>query len=574
MENELEQYLSMAFEGLEGYVYSPIKTTDRWIQRFFEFPRERELLTDWIRANALNSDADVYISPVVYNSPHAVKETFKTSQVVWVEFDGDRYIEFPANIPKPTAIVQTSLETHCHCYWQIDPVNSITLEDINRRLTFHLQADQSGWDCTQLLRPPGTFNRKRDRPVLLANYTPVGKFTAPDFDKAPKLERTAESTVVQAELLPIRDVLAGKELSSILIKQVRVESPGEPNRSSFLAKMANELAEEEFTHLEIVSCLYEIDSRIKKFTGRSDQLVRLSQIADYALAKYLASEQITVYTPNQILEHTEDLEWILLGLLHTTGQMIVSSAPGVGKTQFLLQLSYQLEQGKLFLEFGTSVSTPHTILFMSLEMDIRTLKYIFTHQKHEWDSPPASLFVIDETSTIQKYEKLIESIKPTVVVIDSLTELLDSFDGDNVVAQSRSAMKWCRRMRRQYQTAFILIHHNRKATEGNKKPKTLSDLAGSFQFAKDSDTVIQLWEDHKGLEFSTVKTRFGPRQEFLIVRNQNLWFKRKEDASNRPEPVQSDTKGTTGFSVSFGGHGDKLHGQAAGEISPGTSDND
>jgi RecA-family ATPase len=182
--------------------------------------------------------------------------------------------------------------------------------------------------------------------------------------------------------------------------------------------------------------------------------------------------------------------------------------------------------------------------------------------------------VIDETSTIQKYEKLIEQIKPSVIVIDSLTELLDSFSGETPLVQSRLAMKWCRRIRRQYQTAVVLIHHNRKATEGNKKPKSLSDLAGSFQFGKDSDTVIQLWEDHKGLEFSTVKTRFGPKHEFLIVRNQNLWFRRKEDVSNRPEPVQPDTSGDAPKFDSGFGHRDKLHGPTLGPVSFGPSTDD
>jgi predicted ATP-dependent serine protease len=212
---------------------------------------------------------------------------------------------------------------------------------------------------------------------------------------------------------------------------------------------------------------------------------------------------------------------------------------------------------------------------MSLEMDIRTLRYIFTHHKAEWKEPSQRLFVIDEQAPLSKYEKLIEQMHPTVVMIDSLTELLDIDDDVSPDIKARRVMRWCRRIRRQYQTAIVLIHHNRKATEGNKKPKSLSDLAGSFQFGKDSDTVVQLWQDFKGLEFSTVKTRFGPKLEFQIVRNSNLWYSRKDEvASNRPEPVQSDTTGTTGFTVSFGGHGDKLHEQTPGEIPTGTGDND
>lgn len=572
MENSLEQYLKMAYENLEGYVYSPIKRPDSWEQKYFEYPKESGLVQDWIMANSLDPAVDVYISPVIYDKPHAVKSNFKVSQVVWVEFDGDRYIEFPG-LPEPTAIVQTSFETHLHCYWQVDPINGDTLEDVNRRLTYYLQADSSGWDRTQLLRPPNTFNRKRDRPVLLSSFS-GSRHILPVFDRAPKIERPVESSVDQSELLPLQKVILGKELQTSLVRQLRVETPVEPHRSSFLAKVANELAEEEFTHVEIVSCLWEIDDRIKKFVGRTDRLVRLSQLADYAIHKHLADEQITVYTPQQIIETAEDLQWILLGLLHTTGQMIVSSAPGVGKTQLTLQLSYQLASGGLFLEFGTEGSLKHSILFMSLEMDIRTLKYILKKQMKEWKNQSQSnIHIIDEQGTLNQYEKLIEQYEPTVIVIDSLTELLE--DSENPVGEARRVMKWCRKIRRRYNTAIILIHHNRKATEGNKKPKSLSDLAGSFQFGKDSDTVIQLWEDHKGLEFSTVKTRFGQKQEFLLIRNQNLWYRRKESsASNRTEPIQSDQTGTSDkFDSSFG-HGDKLDKPTLGEIPFGPSDND
>ena len=574
MENQLEQYLEMAFSKLEGYVYSPIKRPDSWEQKYFEFPKEGDLLRDWIRANAHDTTADVYISPVLYTRPHAIKANFKVSQVVWVEFDGDRYIDFPG-LPEPSAIIQTSSETHYHCYWSISPSNSQIIEDINRRLTFYLQADSSGWDCTQLLRPPETFNRKKDRPVLVATYQPSFHDLSV-FDRAPKIERPDSSTVSSDQLLSIRSVLTAKDLSPLLVKQLLVERPVEPNRSSFLAKVANELAEEEFSHLEIVSCLYEVDDRIKKFTDRTDRLLRLSQLADYALHKHIADEQITVYTPEQIIEYSEDLHWILTGLLHSTGQMIISSAPGVGKTQLMLQLSYTLSTGKPFLEMGGTVSTTHTILVLSLEMDVRTLKYILAKQKNEWSEATKNIYIIDENSTRQKYEKLIQKIQPTVIIIDSLTELLET--GEKTPEdEAKQVMRWCKHVRTTYGCAMILVHHNRKATEGNKKPKSLSDLAGSFHFGRVTDTVIQLWQDHKGLELSTVKSRFGPNLEMMIHRNHNLWYTVRDsnkDASDRAEPVQSDTTGDEKFNPGFGGHGDKLDKPTLGEISFGSGDND
>ena len=211
----------------------------------------------------------------------------------------------------------------------------------------------------------------------------------------------------------------------------------------------------------------------------------------------------------------------------------------------------------------------HSILFMSLEMDKRSLRYILSHQQKEWKQSPVRLHIIDETTSLTAYENLIEERQITVLIVDSLTELFDE-TADNPNAEARRVMRWCRKIRRRYSLSIILIHHNRKATEGNKKPKGLADLAGSFQFAKDSDTVIQLWEDHRGLEFSTPKVRFGQKQEFLIERNEHLWFRRK-DAGNGPEPIQSDTPGNPKQPDSSSGHRNNLDKQLPTKGTPGFS---
>jgi hypothetical protein len=198
-------------------------------------------------------------------------------------------------------------------------------------------------------------------------------------------------------------------------------------------------------------------------------------------------------------------------------------------------------------------------------MDKQSLKYIFEHQSNEWEDTP--LFdIIDESQSLSKYEDLIEEREANVLIVDSLTELLDDEEETSPGKEARRIMKWCRKVRRRYGLAIILIHHNRKATEGNKKPKGLADLAGSFQFAKDTDTVLQLWEDYKGIELSGVKVRFGHKDAFMVVRNSNLWFTRK-DASNEPRSTPTDPKRDQGQQPSSDRHRDKLHGENGGTLS-------
>ena len=134
-------------------------------------------------------------------------------------------------------------------------------------------------------------------------------------------------------------------------------------------------------------------------------------------------------------------------------------------------------------------------------------------------------------------------------------------------------MRWCRKVRRRYGCAVILIHHNRKATEGNKKPKGLADLEGSFQFGKDTESVVILWEDHKGIEFGIVKARFGKKEAFMIERNKNLWFTRKDYASQDREPT-SDSNGSKEQPGTGSGHRNTIHGFGKGSTSFGFGSKD
>jgi hypothetical protein len=532
--NDLDTYIGTIFDGLEGYVYSPVKTNSDWVPNWFQYPQDRDQLLNHIRTAV----GDVYVSPVVYKERRATKDSIKKGQTFWVEFDGLDKINFN-NCPRPTMIVQTSFASHVHCYWRTGNNNQGTIEEVNRRLTYYLQADSSGWDATQLLRPPETTNHKHNLPVVLAHHNET-TFLQEHFSTIPTVAAPASSVLTVTDLIPPGQILQAHQLPLKLVRMVRKEAPNEPYRSSFIFRVANELAEEDLTHVEIVSLLKEVDGRIKKYEGRSDQLLRLSQIADFAIHKHLAEEEILIYTPEYILNYVEELTWILPSWLHTTGQLMLSSAPGIGKSQLGFQLAYCLTVGERFL--GMLAPNKHRVFYMSLEMDKSGIKYILTHQKNQWSCMP-QFQMIDEPSTLVKYEDMIDENDVTVVIIDSLSELFDE-SADNMNSDAKRIMRWTKKIRRRYGVALVIIHHNRKATEGNKKPKSLDDLAYSFDFGRVSDTVLMLWEDLKGIELSAVKCRYGPKSAFMINRNEHLWFTRKDslDASKDPGPDKPDKR--------------------------------
>lgn len=548
--DELEQFTEFIYGNQRGYVYAPtLEPSGKWNQKFYEWPKQKREFHDWIKTNSNDPEVRaVYVSPVIYKERRATKDAIHSSQVVWVEFDGQEQIDFTKLGAKPNAIVQTSSSTHLHCYWKVPSQSIKTIEDINLRLTYFLHADASGYDATQLLRPPGSFNRKpeypQEYPVKLA-YLSDGQFAPEAFDKAPVVEKRPP-TVELANLKDYKEVLRETQIPLSILRRITKETVPPGARSHFYSKIAYELAEEGLKHAQIVSLLHHVDERVGKFKTRTDRLLRLSQLADFALHKVAAEEAVVTYTLHDILHHTEKLEWILPGWLHETGFMIVTGALGVGKTQFLMQMGTQLVSHHDFLGKSPHKKREERILFWSLEMDKVSLQYIVQHQAKKWtkDLDHSRLFVNDEEMPLMKMENFISERGITILMLDSISEILET-GGTDQNEKARAAMRWLKKIRRRYRIAVVAIHHNRKASDGNrKKPSTIDDLYGSFYFGKDTDTVINLWDAGDVIELDGLKTRYDKKGSIgKVVRDEEtLWFSKEgEKKDARSESRRSTT---------------------------------
>jgi KaiC/GvpD/RAD55 family RecA-like ATPase len=425
----------------------------------------------------------------------------------------------------------------------MDALSVDSLEDINRRITYYLEADSSGWDSTQVLRPPNTINYKHNVPVKSIKHQ-EGLHQPSAFDPAPNIAKPVDTYTYEG-LLPVSAIKLDPSLQS----KVNLEVVKHPHRSEFLMATGYYLAEAGLSGLEIVSCLYVIDARIKKFVGREDQLRRLSEIASIALFKVERASYISVYSPNDILTHTADLSWVIPNLLHTSGMFIVSGQPGVGKTQLTFDWAYRLSVGLPIL--GLELLRPYVVAYLSLEMDVVELKYIFQHQAQVFKQQGLwnqNMYIIspDIDSNLQGFEKTLAKINPDVLIIDSISELATD---DLNETESRTIMKWMKKIRKVYNIGIIAVHHNRKASDTNKKPRKLGDLYGSFIFAKNSETVASLWheEGRTGLELDLLKARFAEKRTINLNRTTSLTYevvattKEVTSDSNGPEPVKSGT---------------------------------
>ncbi len=124
--------------------------------QYFRWPEEAAKIT---RAVQGESGREVYICAHLLTAKRRVKANAAPVLACYVDADG---AQPSPDQPQPTAIVQSSPGREQYYYRLTKAIDPERAERLNRRLAHMMQADMSGWDLTQLLRPPGTKNWKYD----------------------------------------------------------------------------------------------------------------------------------------------------------------------------------------------------------------------------------------------------------------------------------------------------------------------------------------------------------------------------------------------------------------------------
>jgi hypothetical protein len=130
---------------------------------YLEYPRKAEKAEKLCRRLS-EKGREVYQCAHLLTAKRRVKAFAASLTACYVDGDGAKPI---GNMPQPTAVVISSPGREQY-WWRLSrPVEPQEGEGTNRRLAYAMGADLSGWDLTQLLRVPGTRNRKYiDAPVV------------------------------------------------------------------------------------------------------------------------------------------------------------------------------------------------------------------------------------------------------------------------------------------------------------------------------------------------------------------------------------------------------------------------
>lgn len=604
----LSRFFNVIWGEVEGFVYLPTldRKSNEWHKVFFPWPSYEKAVIQHVLSGTARG-LDVYYSPAIYKGEgptkpgRPVKENIKGSNVIWVEFDGNAedYQTLlgqsdgddgsgretgAQRVPEPSVRVQSSLDGHEHVYWRVDEFMEgyKWWEDKNRSITYNLRSDTSGWDATQILRPPYTQNYKRDRPVtVITQDGPT--YSRKAFEHLSPPPQIVTENIVIDELPSVESVIAKYPWDEEHFKMFMDPVIEEGKRSAALMRMGYFCIEAGMTDTEAYAVLYNADERWGKYKGRADQKRRLVDIIDRARQKHpnptagltfagllgqknIQTGRSLTYGFKDFLDSDIKVEWAIEGLLEVGGLGMLASMPGVGKTQVSIQLGICMALGRDFLRW--KIPQPRKVVLLSLEMSHVGLKIfmetIAAGYSEEDVKALNEMFIVvplgenialDKPDGLKFVESLLDDIQPGLILIDSIGKLSMEDLSEKTAKSLNEKFGY---LRNKYNASMWFIHHNRKASDGNKKPTDLSDVYGNQYLTAEMTSVLILWPHPAGAEVISVKSRLAAKAPtFLATRDEHLTFSVAPDSDvmQLAERLTSDgdsTDGPAGKPANFG----------------------
>lgn len=516
------------------------------------WPEDKEKITGFILAASAKAK-DVYYAPSIYkpNAPNKESINVLHSHVLWCEFDGNadegRKLLAEHGLPEPSYELQSSADGHEHWYWILDkPALVSEFEPLNKKITYALKADKSGWDAAQFLRTPFTTNQGFKKGVQIRPPMPVNivsrtgmRYTLGDFGSLPTVNNSIVENTIKVKLdeLPtIGEVLAMYKWDSQHLDLFNNPPDVQGSRDQSLMRMSYFCAEVGMTDEAMYVIIDDVSRRLGKFL-RADREKQLATLIAKArvLHPYSAVEPSPtetkediqqVFTINQLLNAEFKLDWLVEDMIPKGTINFISAESGIGKSRITLQLAEAMAGGTQFLEWP--IARKIKTMYLSLEMDKFMLKHFSEGLSGGKDYaqdisdnlllvPVGNPISLISEDGIQFIEYLLQTYRPEIIFIDALGSLTL---GELSEVESKGIMSMLKGFINEYGTTFYIIHHNRKPEKSNSKSApTLADVYGNQYIVTDAALVLTLWQpdSQAHVELITLKSRAKKSDKALVL---------------------------------------------------------
>lgn len=458
-------------------VYFCISTkspTGKWSDHFFrrrEFRKVQRFLED-------HRSSDLYFCPHGFSKPRRIADYAVLPRLLWS--DMDEADPKKAKI-KPSVAIESSPGRYVGL-WVLDAPMNI---ELNRRLSYFLGADPSGWDLTQVLRCPGTTNYKYSstpKTRLLWRDGPAFKLRALDKE-LPQLE--ADNPNVEGDRASVFKKWRKKMPHWVQRELVSKVTPPPGKRSEMLWKLNNALFE---IGVPVEDILLLVKGSVwNKFAGRysEDKQLRreLDKIINHQVKPAASvvgeddddedSDGKTLLAKPLSEVESQNIDWIWYPYIARGEVSIIEGDPEAGKSYISQMIAARISQGeKLPIDprmKGTFPKVKGTVVYFDFENSAATV----TKKRMTWNGYGGKTlnnfyqeeqpFSIDDDEFLARLYASLERLNPTLIVFDTLNSYIGKAN-TAAGAESQQAFGKFVELARRFNCGVLVIRHLTKGS--------------------------------------------------------------------------------------------------------------
>lgn len=523
-----------------GFHEGPIRPKSDRRDVAFRWPHDRAEIKQYLEKH-IDEGHDVYWCPSLFEKPVRRSDLAMDEHALWADLDeaDPREIkDYP-----PTIAWETSPGRY-QALWlarEGDFLGASWPGNENQRLTYHVGADPSGWDTTQLLRVPGCPNNKPEYVKKNGGTPPKGKllwsagetYINTDFHDLPEVKGAVSSELTEALEAEIENIDRLKALAKLKLKlnhtarELLNAKEVSGDRSAQMWYLMRCLADAGGTTTEIVSILRPLVWN--KFAGRADEMKRLIAEASKAVAS--RSEETIEELEEEgerkkptrlgdLLRNIKRPVWLVEGVLTEGACGFVAGEPKTWKSWVAYDLALSVATGADFLGHFP-VKNPGPVLYIQEEDPPPVLKTrgakIWkgkTVDKFELDSeggifwlPPAQeqsfdpdinayvqqgVTISDDAWQMWLDETLEEGMEVDagtepyrLMIIDTLMMTAGDVDENRAQEMTTKIFRPAKVLSRKHNVALIVVHHLNKSDKQRMGQRMLGSVA-NHAWAEDS----------------------------------------------------------------------------------------
>lgn len=420
-----------------------------------------------------NSDKNIYFCAHGFNKPRRQKTYAEMPHLLWADLDEAD----PKSIKiKPTIAIESSPGRYVGLWFTDQPVT----EELNRRMSYLVGADNSGWDVTQVLRVPGTTNYKyHAMPKVRMLWTDGPSYQVRRLEKElPHLDdgvgRDEESDA--ATLFKKHQ----RKMPQWLRRELLNGKPIDGKRSEVFWKLSQTLVEMGLPEDEIFTLIQA--SPWNKFAGRRNEDVQLQREIDKSINKRMKStrpsddgdgekdhHRLIFRSMDEVEE--EDIDWVWYPYMALGELSILEGDPGLGKSYLMQIISRMLCDGKRLPVQDPDKSVKPVcgkVLYFDIENSAGsvtkkrlTANGLINQENFVQCEEP---FSIDDEDALDEIYEYVERVRPTLIVFDTLNTYLggvDAFKGHDVAV----TFGRFRELAKRFNCAVVVLRHLTKSTK-------------------------------------------------------------------------------------------------------------